>query len=63
LQAWLGNTNPLVLYLLVAINSAGFAVVSPARSAIYPRPLEGHLLPTANALGVFAFNVASQLGR
>ena len=62
LQAWLGNTNPLVLYLLVAANSAGFAVVSPARSAIYPRLLERHLLPAANALGVFAFNVALTVG-
>jgi len=62
LQAWLGNTNPLVLYLLVAVNSAGFAVVSPARSAIYPRLLEGHLLPAANALGVFAFGIALTVG-
>jgi len=62
LQAWLGNTNPLVLYLLVAVNSAGFAVVSPARSAIYPRLLERHLLPAANALTVFAFNVALTVG-
>jgi MFS family permease len=61
-QAWLGNTNPLVLYLLVALNSAGFAVVSPARSAIYPRLLERHLLPAANALGVFAFNIALTVG-
>ena len=62
LQAWLGNTHPLVLYLLVAVNSAGFAVVSPARSAIYPRLLERELLPAANALGVFAFNVALTVG-
>jgi len=62
LQAWLGNTNPLVLYVLVAVNSAGFAVVSPARSAIYPRLLERHLLPAANALGVFALNVALTAG-
>ena len=62
LQAWLGNTNPLVLYLLVAVNSAGFAVVSPARSAIYPRLLELSLLPAANALGVFAFNIALTVG-
>lgn len=62
LQAWLGNTNPLVLYLLVAVNSAGFAVVSPARSAIYPRLLPRHLLPAANALTVFAFNVALTVG-
>lgn len=61
-QAWLGNTNPLVLYLLVAVNSAGFAVVSPARSAIYPRLLARHLLPAANALTVFAFNVALTVG-
>ena len=62
MQAWLGNTNPLVLYLLVAVNSAGFAVVSPARSAIYPRLLARHLLPAANALTVFAFNVALTIG-
>lgn len=62
MQAWLGNTNPLVLYLLVAVNSAGFAVVSPARSAIYPRLLPRHLLPAANALTVFAFNVALTVG-
>jgi len=61
-QAWLGNTNPLVLYLLVAVSSAGFAVVSPARSAIYPRLLARHLLPAANALTVFAFNVALTVG-
>jgi MFS family permease len=61
-QAWLGNTNPLVLYLLVAVNSAGFAVVSPARSAIYPRLLDRRLLPAANALTVFAFNVALTVG-
>jgi MFS family permease len=61
-QALLGNTNPLVLYLLVAVNSAGFAVVSPARSAIYPRLLARHLLPAANALTVFAFNVALTVG-
>lgn len=62
LQALVGNTHPLVLYLLVAVNSAGFAVVSPARSAIYPRLLERQLLPAANALGVFAFNVALTVG-
>lgn len=62
LQAWLGNTNPLVLYVLVGVNSAGFAVVSPARSAIYPRLLARHLLPAANALTVFAFNIALTVG-
>ncbi len=62
LQAWLGNTHPLVLYLLLAVNSAGFAAVSPARSAIYPRLLERRLPLAANALGAFAFNVALTVG-
>jgi MFS family permease len=62
LQALLGNTHPLVLYLLVAVNSAGFAVVSPARSAIYPRLLERALLPAANALSVLAFSIALTVG-
>ncbi|MFH5823243.1 MFS transporter [Georgenia sp. AZ-5] len=39
-QAWAGNTSPSVLYALVALHNAGFAVVSPARSSIYPRLLE-----------------------
>jgi MFS family permease len=62
LQALLGNTHPLVLYLLVAVNSAGFAVVSPARSAIYPRLLGRQLLPAANALTVLGFSVALTVG-
>jgi MFS family permease len=37
-------------------------VVSPARSTIYPRLLERDLLPAANALGVFAFNIALTVG-
>jgi MFS family permease len=50
LQAALGNTNPTILYLLVALHSTGFAIVSPARSAIYPRLLPREQLPAANAL-------------
>ena len=37
LQALTGNTHPLVLYLLVAVNSAGFAVVSCGGCSVCPR--------------------------
>jgi hypothetical protein len=61
-QAALGNTNPWVLYALVAVSNAGFAVVSPARSSIYPRLLPPKLLPAANALNVAAMNAALMVG-
>jgi MFS family permease len=61
-QALLGNTHVGVLYALVAVYNAGFAVVSPARSAIYPRLLEDALLPAANALNVAAMNIAMTVG-
>lgn len=62
LQAWLGNTHVWVLYVLVGIYNAGFGVVSPARSAIYPRLLDHGLLPAANALNVAAMNIAMTVG-
>ncbi|MFC7406160.1 MFS transporter [Georgenia alba] len=61
-QAAWGNTNEWVLYGLVALSNAGFAVVSPARSAIYPRLLPARLLPAANALSVVAMNAALTVG-
>ncbi|GAA1630436.1 MFS transporter [Georgenia ruanii] len=61
-QAVLGNTNPWVLYALVALANAGFAVSSPARAAIYPRLLPPHLLAAANALNAAAMNAALMLG-
>ena len=61
-QAWAGNTNPWVLYLLVGLANAGYAVVSPARSSIYPRLLPPALLPAANALNVGAMNAALTVG-
>lgn len=61
-QAALHNANPWVLYVLVAVYNAGFAVVSPARSAIYPRLLDHGLLPAANALNVAAMNIAMTAG-
>ncbi|BDZ59695.1 MFS transporter [Barrientosiimonas endolithica] len=61
-QAALGNTHVSVLYLLVGLYNAGFAVVSPARSAIYPRLLDRSLLPAANALSVTAMNISMTVG-
>jgi len=61
-QAALGNTNEWVLYALVALNSAAFGVVSPARQAIYPRILELELLPAANALSSLAMSVSMLVG-
>src|SRR6476620_11037357 len=57
-QAWLGNTEVWVLYLLVALWNGAFAVASPARSSIYPRILRREQLPAANALSVFAMNAS-----
>ncbi len=61
-QAWLGNTQVWVLYALVALWNGAFAVSSPARTSIYPRILDGHLLPAANALSVFAMNASMTVG-
>ena len=62
LQAWLGNENVWVLYLLVAVWNGAFGVSSPARQSIYPRILPREQLPAANALGVFAMSTAMMVG-
>ncbi|MEO6019707.1 MAG: MFS transporter [Knoellia sp.] len=62
LQAWMGNTQVWVLYVLVAAWNAAFAVTSPARSSIYPRILRRDQLPAANALSVFAMNASMTVG-
>lgn len=62
LQAVLGNTHVGVLYALVALHSAGFAIMSPARSSIYPRLLPTEQLPAANALNVASMNISMTVG-
>ncbi len=62
LQAWMGNTQVWVLYVLVAAWNAAFAVSSPARTSIYPRILRRDQLPAANALSVFAMNASMTVG-
>ncbi|MEO7070273.1 MAG: MFS transporter [Nostocoides sp.] len=61
-QALMGNTHVGVLYLTVAVSSGAFAIASPARSSIYPRILPREQLPAANALSVFAMNIALTVG-
>src|SRR3954466_14938559 len=47
-QARLPPGSVTVLYALVAVQSAGFAINNPARSAIIPRLVEAERLPAAN---------------
>lgn len=61
-QAWLGLSNVLLLYALVAGQSAAFAINNPARSAIVPRLIEPRHLPAANALTSVAANTAMTVG-
>ena len=51
-----------MLYGLVALQSAGFAINNPARTAIIPRLVEPRLLPAANVLQTVAWNVALTVG-
>ena len=61
-QALVDNTQVWVLYALVALFNGAFAVMSPARSSIYPRILPREQLPAANALGVLAMNTSLTAG-
>ena len=62
LQAWLQLDSVLLLYGLVAVQSAGFAINNPARSSIIPRLVEPRLLPAANVLMTMENNVAMTVG-
>ncbi len=57
-QAWLDVGSVALLYGLVAVQSAAYAVLNPARMAIIPRLLPAHLMPSANALQTLTQNVA-----
>lgn len=58
LQAFMGVENVYVLYALVALQSAAFAVNNPARQAILPRLVRMELIPAANALMTTLWTVA-----
>lgn len=51
-----------VLYGIVALQAAFFAVNNPARSAMLPRLLPAEMLPAANALGMASFNLGFTVG-
>ncbi len=61
-QAWLGLDQVWLLYVVIAAESAFFAVNTPARSAIVPRLIEPSLLPAANALTTLTFSAGFMLG-
>ncbi len=51
-----------LLYGVVAVQSAFFAVGNPARASIIPRLVGIDLLPAANALGTLAWSIGFTLG-
>ena len=61
-QALLGAGNPMLLLALVAVQSAGFAISSPARQAIVPRIVPAALVPAANTLGFTTTTAGGVLG-
>jgi MFS family permease len=61
-QAVLHLDNVWVLYVLVGIQSAAFAINNPARTAIIPRLVPARLLAAANALQTLSMSVALTIG-
>jgi MFS family permease len=61
-QSLAGFGSVALLYAVVAVQSAFFAVGNPARASIIPRLVGVELLPAANALGMLAWNVGFTLG-
>ena len=61
-QALLGLESVWLLYGLIAVQSAFYALNNPARGAIVPRLLDKHLLPAASALNMATFNLGFTVG-
>ncbi len=61
-QALLHVASVVLLYVVVAFQSACFAVNNPARASIVPRLLPADMLPAANALSTASFNVGFTAG-
>ena len=62
LQAWLDVGSVVLLLVLVALQSAAFAVNSPARTAVIPMLVPPEQLPAANALGTLSMNLGVTVG-
>ncbi|MFD0819377.1 MFS transporter, partial [Micromonospora zhanjiangensis] len=60
-QAVLRVDSPVLLLVLVAVQSTAFAVSSPTRQAIIPRLVPVELLPAANTLGYTTFTAGAML--
>jgi MFS family permease len=61
-QALLGAASLALIFALVAVQSAAFAVSSPTRNAILPRLLTPRLVPAANTLNFTVTNVGTVAG-
>lgn len=61
-QAVAGIGSPVLLLILVAVQSAAFAVSSPTRQATVPRLVPAELVPAANTLGFTTFTAGGVLG-
>lgn len=61
-QALAGFGSGYLLLALTAVQSAGFAVSSPARQAIIPRIVPGNLVPSANTLAYTTTTAGGVLG-
>lgn len=61
-QSLLHVGSPVLLLILVAVQSIAFAITSPARSAILPRLVPDELVPAASTLNYTTFTAASVVG-
>ncbi len=61
-QAVFGNTEVIVLYLLVAMASSFFAAGNPARQSIIPRIVPRERLASANSLSMLSWNIGFTAG-
>ncbi|MFG1776526.1 MFS transporter [Micromonospora sp. NPDC049051] len=61
-QAVLGVGSPLLLLVLVAVQSVAFAISSPTRNAILPRLVPADLVPAATTLNFTTYTAASVFG-
>jgi len=61
-QALLRVGSPVLLLVLVAVQSAAFAISSPTRQAIIPRLVPVHLVPAANTLNFTTYQASMVLG-
>jgi MFS family permease len=62
LQAVLDLRSVGLLYVVVGLQAACFAVNNPTRAAIIPRLLPAEMLPAANALSMATFNLGVTVG-